>query len=553
MNTKTRNAISNFSLDILRRLVKPTSLPFQNICVVESFDMPPSSDESEPLDLTSLFPERLKTDCRIPKQERKYPYLISHMTREPTRIESDYLVNKNDIPHTPHQQPSSKQIIRPSASALKLKSLDAILENDNSIGTIVYNSLASSTGESYCDKESLKFDSRFESGNLHLAIKLSPSHYELYIKTDVNAPLGRHNQWFYFSISNFQRDRPYQFTIVNAAKQNSQLNFGMQPVYYSPQLGWSRIGENVSYFTNNYKKGGEPSSCYASATFTISFTAKEFEEDGICYLAYHYPYTYSNLLDSIAIFKKSRYMDCSVLCYTLSGLECHLLTITDRTEESTLLPIKDRPYVFVSARVHPGESNSSHIMHGLISYLLGDSDVSSALRKALIFKIVPFLNGDGVFFGNHRTSLCGQDLNRRWADPSREHTPTIYWAKELLRSILKTTLLALDIHGHSRKKNVFAYGNDVPGQSTDVNSLPSIFATICNDFDFEACNWSNDEAKSGTARSVFYHDLGIESSYTIESSYNGSSIGANKGRQFSIADLHDIGEKLGQTIGKCIL
>jgi hypothetical protein len=58
-----------------------------------------------------------------------------------------------------------------------------------------------------------------------------------------------------------------------------------------------------------------------------------------------------------------------VLCKTLSGNHCDLLTITDfeRTEYAISdegLPIGQRRYVFLSARVHPGESNSSWAMKG---------------------------------------------------------------------------------------------------------------------------------------------------------------------------------------------
>jgi hypothetical protein len=91
------------------------------------------------------------------------------------------------------------------------------------------------------------------------------------------------------------------------SKNNSQFNFGMQPVFYSPLLNsWSRIGENISYYTNNYQKdGANEESCFASLQFSITFTAEEFRKDSdICFLAYHYPFTYTNLLESISFFKK---------------------------------------------------------------------------------------------------------------------------------------------------------------------------------------------------------------------------------------------------------
>lgn len=58
--------------------------------------------------------------------------------------------------------------------------------------------------------------------------------------------------------------------------------------------------------------------------------------------------------------------------------------------------------VFLTARVHPGESPSSHVLRGLLQFLLGDSRQARRLRQLLVFKVVPMLNPDGVYLGNYR-------------------------------------------------------------------------------------------------------------------------------------------------------
>ena len=81
-----------------------------------------------------------------------------------------------------------------------------------------------------------------------------------------------------------------------------------------------------------------------------------------------------------------------MLCKSLSGIDVPLVTITSRLksdpkfynhvkltefedDDSKLsLPMyKKKKYVIITSRVHPGESNSSYMMQGLIKYLLGDS------------------------------------------------------------------------------------------------------------------------------------------------------------------------------------
>ena len=50
------------------------------------------------------------------------------------------------------------------------------------------------------------------------------------------------------------------------------------------------------------------------------------------------------------------------LCESVGGNEVTLLTITSR---STVSDINKRPFVVITARVHPGESNSSWVLKGL--------------------------------------------------------------------------------------------------------------------------------------------------------------------------------------------
>ena len=88
------------------------------------------------------------------------------------------------------------------------------------------------------------------------------------------------------------------------------------------------------------------------------------------------------------------------------------------------------------------------------------SDKAKELRKHFVFKIVPMLNPDGVIHGNYRCSLLGCDLNRKWDSPNRLLHPTIFYTKSLIKYThweRKLTLYA-DMHGHSRKPNIFYYG-----------------------------------------------------------------------------------------------
>ncbi len=186
------------------------------------------------------------------------------------------------------------------------------------------------------------FDSRFESGNLQLAIKISTYEYDLLLETDINSCPGKHNQWFHFSVKNMTPNTAYRFNILNMSKPASQFNNGMQPVMYSlADPGWKRVGDFVFYMKNHYSKPDpkenndeKDSNSNLGNTFsTLVFSVSFKNENDTCYIAYHYPYTYSELQRTLYLLQNSPFFKqfCrrTLLCRTLGGNDCILLTITD--------------------------------------------------------------------------------------------------------------------------------------------------------------------------------------------------------------------------------
>jgi len=94
---------------------------------------------------------------------------------------------------------------------------------------------------------------------------------------------------------------------------------------------------------------------------------------------------------------------------------------------------QERKGVFFSARIHPGESNSSWMMKGIIDFLVSDTPEAKVLREKFVFKIVPMLNPDGVINGNYRCSLAGADLNRRWKITQKLLYPEVFESKKLCK------------------------------------------------------------------------------------------------------------------------
>uniref|UniRef100_A0A3Q3J8E2 Cytosolic carboxypeptidase 1 n=1 Tax=Monopterus albus TaxID=43700 RepID=A0A3Q3J8E2_MONAL len=505
-----------------------------------------------PLHDPDLYVEMVKGTHSVPKYlEVAYPDYFGHVAptfREPL-LERVYGVQRSKI----------------------FQDIERLIHPNDILDKVVYDLDVPSCPVIEDDGESLKFNSQFESGNLRKAVQVRKYEYDLVLNSDINS--NHYHQWFYFEVSGMRVGTTYRFNIINCEKSNSQFNYGMQVLMYSVQGAisgrpcWVRTGTDICYYKNHFARssiaaGGQKGKSYYTLTFSTSFSHK----DDVCYFAYHYPYTYSTLKMHLSKLEALRtpqiYLRQDVLCETLGGNACPLLTITAMPESNStdhICQFRNRPLIFLSARVHPGETNASWVMKGTLEFLMGTSPLAASLRESYIFKIVPMLNPDGVVNGNHRCSLSGEDLNRQWQNPSPELHPTIYHTKSLLQylaHIQRAPLVFCDYHGHSRKKNVFMYGcsvketvwqTNICAASSDLHedlgyrALPKILSQIAPVFSMASCSFVVERSKESTARVVVWREIGIQRSYTMESTLCGCDQGKYKGLQIGTRELEEMG------------
>ena len=173
-------------------------------------------------------------------------------------------------------------------------------------------------------------------------------------------------------------------------------------------------------------------------------------------------------------------------------------------------------------------------MKGVIDFLVSSAPEAQVLRDNFVFKIVPMQNPDGVINGNYRCSLVGQDLNRRWKNTSKTLHPVIFHIKRLIRAFKKEreVVLYCDLHGHSRKKNVFMYGNNNPELPHQTRVFPYLMSKICDYFSFESSRFSVHRSKEATARVSMWRELGIPNVFTMEASFCGADQGELQDQHF---------------------
>lgn len=456
---------------------------------------------------------------------------------------------------------------------------------------------------------SLTFDSEFESGNLYRVIQKGDAQYDMCLRSDLHTP--GHTQWFYFAVSNTHPSDlvrlseqgvqvppvRVKFNIINFTKPDSLFNLGMRPVVYSSLdaatkgTGWIRSGSDISYYSNSFLRGnsaGEGANCYYTLTFTVEF---HNPKDTVL-IAYCYPYTLADCNNHInKILSRpgaNDFVRQTKLCSTLNGDECPLLVVTnfrDREKEKIgpvtvaglsgdgdgsfdLQPMGSKmgasgkmrgtgttknalkPALFLSARVHPGETPASWMMKGILDFLTSDCSQAKLLRQVFVIFIVPMLNPDGVTFGNNRCSLAGVDLNRQWKLPVKALHPTIYYFKAFMAAQrrIREISMYIDLHGHSRKYNVFMYGcDDKKKPKPQVRAFPKFFSMhgvgkkyVC----FADCSFHVRKGRESTARVVVAKELNIPCSFTLEATFCGSNYGPLKHCHMNIGHLQEVGAAL---------
>jgi murein tripeptide amidase MpaA len=175
------------------------------------------------------------------------------------------------------------------------------------------------------------------------------------------------------------------------------------------------------------------------------------------YFAWTYPYSFEESLKKtqkwIKKFNRQQniYVNREVICYSRELRPMEMLTLTKdikRTEvreelieglfpeangDVTTRPfIFEKPTVFISARVHPGETPASFVLDGIMKFLLKGSEQAKILLDKFVFKIVPMLNPDGVYRGYWRLDTLAQNLNRFYINPDPVAQPTIHGVKKII-------------------------------------------------------------------------------------------------------------------------
>jgi len=324
---------------------------------------------------------------------------------------------------------------------------------------------------------------------------------------------------------------------MNLAKKDLMYSKGMKISLHSKLSShgkWFRGGEDIQYIQNKFTNSKKP-------LYILSFSYEFLNDNDTISMAFAEPYTFTEIMQDINKFQRKmskRHMVIrKPLCTTVGGCNCDMLIVTSTKNGN-------KKVVVLTARVHPGETVGSWMMKGILTFLASNCSLAESLLNKYIFKIVPCIAPDGVIQGNYRCSLSGFDLNRKYNAPSRILHPVIYYIKQMVKSTNEPIAFYCDLHGHSKKKDIFAYGN------TGENPLeyclfPYILSKINRYFSYKSSKFSVSKSKASTARVAMWKELRIPAVYTIEASFYGPS---TENRHFTPEDLMQMGQSICQAL-----
>ena len=343
---------------------------------------------------------------------------------------------------------------------------------------------------------------------------LSQFEYDVSVRPDTNNP--HYRVWYYFSVSQVHKNQRAMFHIINGSKTKSLYRVGMTPLVRSAQRPrWERIPQKQVFYYRAPR---------LKKSYVLSFAFQFDREDDTYYFAYCFPYTFTFLQKFLSHVdaQKFQFYNRELLCRTVQQRRVDILTITS---PQSLTPSWDKKKtIFLTARVHAGETPASFICHGLLCFLLSDHPAARVLRAHCVFKIVPMLNPDGVFLGNYRCSSTGYDLNRNWLNPSAwAHAPIKYTRDEIIRlnGHEGTELdFFMDIHAHSTCTNAFMFVNNSDerrGAGGGVHEdtikgamvYPRILAGLERTFSVAASRFCREPSKLGTGRRALGEVLNV--------------------------------------------
>ena len=411
----------------------------------------------------------------------------------------------------------------------------------------------------------ITFTSEFNSGNMKQCTKIKENQFSILIASDCEGKyilnkISIFKIWFYFGVIS-EKERNIKISIDNLNnfykifKNGYKICYNILDENETPASYQNKYKENEETnwkrLDKDYELNLDIESNLLSIKFNFDLPKKRYVLFSFCF-----PWSYDKNESFLKHIKekvknKNIYYHDEILTLSKEKRNIHLLTITSKKniinnkKESNInglfpdknrcnLILHDKHIIFITARVHPGETPGTLMFNGILKLLIdNDNQMSKILLDNFIFKLIPIINVDGVSNGYFRLNNEGYNLNRCYLGPSPKITPENYAITKLFYFYSSNYKVRyyFDLHADMNVRGVYTFGNALKVFEEHVENVlfSFIFKINCSHVDFSHCIFTqksmgskakNDVAgKEATSRVQFYQKTGLIHTYTVESTY----------------------------------
>ena len=328
----------------------------------------------------------------------------------------------------------------------------------------------------------LQIDANFDSGSIGAyAIDDANSTITFTLRSETEINTGdTYTYWTHFKVRG-ALDRTVTFRITNA-----NLVPFLSGTTNDAQLVCSCDGESWDRIPDHSYSGG-------IYTFSKAFTCDE------PWIATFFPFSYacmSSFVDAVGV---SAWTAREVLGLSELGRNIDLLTITNPT-----IPTAEKKVIYLIGRQHAGETASSHMLEGLIRFLISDDVSACGFRNHYVWYIVPMVNPDGVRLGNSRATSEFRDPNRDWNN-SNQQSAEVNLVRDHANSVNDEFGIDLFMDWHSQMNEVSWYNYSYAPEGNTLFPILSDWT----DFDRQNTSGTSCSSSSCSARGYATLTLGV--------------------------------------------
>ena len=309
----------------------------------------------------------------------------------------------------------------------------------------------------------LSINSNFDSGSIgSYTINGNSINFTLTTEHLVNSGAD-YTYWTNFKVQNtLNKNITFRITNANLVPFLTNTVHEVQIVYSYDGTNWSRF-TNHTYTAGTYK-------------FWKNFTANQVQ------IATFFPFSYSTMQEYLETVNASQFAVKTVLGKSTQNRDIDLLTITNPGISNATKKV-----VYIIGRQHSAETTSSHMLKGMIDFLISNNSDARRLRDSFVWYIVPMVNPDGVYLGYTRGSSLLRDPNDDWGNTN---SVEINIVKTHLTTTKNTVGVDFFIDWHSQVDDAgwYNYIYALPVTSSFYTQGEAFFTTLSRLTDFDTHN-----------------------------------------------------------------